>query len=849
MYKRILALMSLIIVLGLAGNASAELVGHWDFNEGSGAVATDSSGNNNDGALFGSPLWVPGRSGTALKFDGDDWVDMGDILTVIDAISIACWVNPAGLVSEQGWVTRQGAYSFKSSGTSARFTTPGIEDYTSTNTVLQDGEWQHVTVTFVAKQAEGCVFYLNGVETDHLNHRGRQKTTRMLAGGGPFLIGNNQWGQFYQGMIDDVRVYDHILAKVDVLAAMEGGKGYPYALEPDPKDGAYHADTRVNLSWRPGGFAVSHDVYLGSNFHDVIDGAESAFRGNQGSTVLIAGSAGFPFPAGLVPGTTYYWRIDEVNDADPNSPWIGDVWSFSVPPMTAYEPTPANGAKFVDAEPTLGWTKGFGARLSTVYFGDDYDAVAEAAGGARRRITDFTPPGPLEPEKTYYWRVDEFDAQGLRKGDVWSFEVGKEGGGVKGEYFQGMNLEDLVLTRADPQIDFSWGRSEPGPRVGADNFSARWTGEVEAAFTEPYTFYIRSDDGVRLWIDGKQLVNAWVNQFPTEYATTIHLVAGNTYSLVMEYYESGGRATARLHWSSPSTPKQPVPQAALSLLVHANNPSPSRGTVGVKLVSTLNWAPGEYATAHDVYLGTDADAVASATKASPEYKGSKALGDESLNPGKLAWDTCYFWRVDEVNAANADSPWIGNIWSFYTGDFLIVEDFEDYNDSPPNEVWNSWIDGFGDGSGTTTNGAIAGYADPDFAGGEHYVETAVVHGGAQSLPYQYDNNLKTSEATKTLVYPRDWTADGVTKLSLWFRGEAGNAPERMFVALDNAVVYHDDPAATQIAGWTEWIIELQEFVGASLSNVSTITLGVGTKNSPAAGGTGMMYFDDIRLYR
>ena len=118
------------------------------------------------------------------------------------------------------------------------------------------------------------------------------------------------------------------------------------------------------------------------------------------------------------------------------------------------------------------------------------------------------------------------------------------------------------------------------------------------------------------------------------------------------------------------------------------------------------------------------------------------------------------------------------------------------------------------------------------------------------MPYFYDNANKTSEATLTLVYPRDWSEQGVAKLSLWFRGASGNAADRMFVALNGtAVVYHDDPAASQITGWNEWVIDLTEFAGVDLTNVNTITIGVGTQNSPAAGGPGTMYFDDIRLYR
>ena len=122
------------------------------------------------------------------------------------------------------------------------------------------------------------------------------------------------------------------------------------------------------------------------------------------------------------------------------------------------------------------------------------------------------------------------------------------------------------------------------------------------------------------------------------------------------------------------------------------------------------------------------------------------------------------------------------------------------------------------------------------------------------MPYLYDNNLKTSEATLTLVYPKDWTEEGVVRLSLWFRGDAANAADRMFIALNGtAVVYHDDPAATQIGKWTEWSIDLSATggfadQGVNLANVNTIAIGFGTKGSPAAGGTGTMYFDDIRLY-
>ncbi|MHC4371858.1 MAG: hypothetical protein ACYSW8_29965, partial [Planctomycetota bacterium] len=96
-----------------------------------------------------------------------------------------------------------------------------------------------------------------------------------------------------------------------------------------------------------------------------------------------------------------------------------------------------------------------------------------------------------------------------------------------------------------------------------------------------------------------------------------------------------------------------------------------------------------------------------------------------------------------------------------------------------------------------------------------------------------------------------WTEDGAATLSLWFRGDSANAAEPMYVALNGtAVVYHDDPAAAQTGGWTQWVIPLQTFAdqGVNLAGVNTISIGFGDKNAVAAGGSGTVYFDDIGLY-
>jgi hypothetical protein len=194
------------------------------------------------------------------------------------------------------------------------------------------------------------------------------------------------------------------------------------AKDPIPEDGAFHEDTWVTLSWRPGRFAVSHDVYLGEGFDVVSDATRDSeeYRGNQMADFYIAGFPGFAYPEGLVPGTTYYWRIDEVNDADPDSPWKGDIWSFTIPPKTAYNPNPADGTGLANTTVTLRWTPGFGAKLHTVYFGDNYDEVNNATVGVPTGVPSYS-PGELEREKVYSWRIDEFDGFDTFKGDVWTF--------------------------------------------------------------------------------------------------------------------------------------------------------------------------------------------------------------------------------------------------------------------------------------------------------------------------------------------------------------------------------------------------------------------------------------------
>ena len=629
-----------------------------------------------------------------------------------------------------------------------------------------------------------------------------------------------------------------------------------FAVDPIPADGGLYEDTLAVLNWLPGLNAVSHDVYFGYNFADVDNGTGDTFQGNQVEVFFTVGFPGNPVPDGLIPGTTYYWRIDEVEaDGTINK---GDVWSFTVPSLKAYNHNLSDGARFIDPQTGLSWTPGSGAKIHTVFFGDNFDDVNSADVGLSQAGSSFD-PGPLESDKTYYWRVDEFDGAETHKGDVLSFTtIGARGTGLRGDYYTGQNFDKLVLTRIDPQVDFPWRGGTADDKVGAGNFSVRWTGDVSAQFTETYSFYTITDDGIRVWVNNKLIIENWSNHGDTEDTGTIDLVAGQSYSIELEYFQAGSGSIAQLGWESPHTAKQLIPTDLLWPPVKARNPKPPNGAVNVRQTVFLSWEPGDAAASHRIYFGTDEEAVKNAVMASSEFIGLDELGAEGYNPGDLLWDTTYYWRIDEVDDANPDSPWIGGVWSFTTANFPIVDDFEGYNGGN-NQIWWAWKDGLGYAAHDNEpaypgNGTGSAIGDETTAS---YTEDFIVHGGLQSMPLSYDNNKQGyamySEVELTLSATRNWTENGFNTLTLWFIGDLSNAADPLYVALNGtAVVYNDNVKAAQVSKWTQWTIDLQAFAdqGVDLTNVNTIAIGLGTKgNVTTPGGAGKIYIDDIRLLK
>ncbi|MCI0411617.1 PQQ-dependent sugar dehydrogenase [bacterium] len=140
--------------------------------------------------------------------------------------------------------------------------------------------------------------------------------------------------------------------------------------------------------------------------------------------------------------------------------------------------------------------------------------------------------------------------------------VAPNGDGLRGTYYNNSDFTGTTFTRVDPTVNFNWAKGAPAPGIAGDTFSVRWTGFVQPQFSETYTFRTDTDDGVRLWVNGVQIINRWVNNAGVS-TGTIALTGGQKYAITLEMYEHKNKARAILQWSSPSQALQVIPQSRL----------------------------------------------------------------------------------------------------------------------------------------------------------------------------------------------------------------------------------------------------------------------------------------------
>jgi hypothetical protein len=785
-------------VLSLAaGTATAELVAYWPLDEGSGTTAADASGNHHDGTIQGTPTWVDGPPGygKALDYNGqnpaDGYVDCGtwNPSAATGQLTVAFWARWKGYVGPDSWqgvVGKRDEWDSTGEGKGSMWEIEINPDSStisffrgnsypnSGGKVLPVGQWTHIAVTF---DGTTMVFYLDGAEVGRGPFEFGPKTDAMITIG----CDNNGGWNCFNGTLDEVRLYDTALSAAEVkkLSSPLG------ASKPTPADGSVLTMSFTQLKWTSGSTAVSHDVYFGTSYDDVYNGTGDTFRGNQPITYLFVGLPGMLYPEGLPLGQNLYWRVDEVEAGGARQK--GDVWSFFIPPKKAYAPSPADTAVFVDPNADLSWSAGLNGVLHTVYFGASFEDANQATGGVSSTDTTFD-PGPLLYDKMWFWRVDESDMKDTYKGDVWSFRTTPPGLGfvaqdiyedIQGglaEFKSSGNFPDNPTSSELVNIFecTGWGDAK-------DNYGGRLHGWLYVPKAGEYTFWIASDDSSELWlstnddpangvliasVDGWTGLHEW-EKYPTQTSQPVRLEADRYYISALWKDGTSGDSCS-VAWQGPGVPTREViagmyvkPFEAFS----AFGAQPSNQAVDVPQNALLNWKPGKKAAQHLVYFGQDEQAVAEATTAtSGIYQGVQGLDQTSFDPGPLEWNTTFWWRIDEVNDADPQSPWVGSVWSFTTADFIVVDDFESYTDEEGvgARIYETWLDGYSDGS----SGSIVGYLDPPFA------EQTIVHGGRQSMPLDYNNVNPPyySEAQTAWASPQNWTVNGVKNLTLFFRG-------------------------------------------------------------------------------
>jgi hypothetical protein len=498
--------------------------------------------------------------------------------------------------------------------------------------------------------------------------------------------------------------------------------------------------------------------------------------------------------------------------------WLDYVWVYEgayvagikpsgVSKGPAADPVPATGATDVPRDVVLAWKPGEFAKTHDVYFGTVFDDVNTASPTAAKGVlasqgqdaSTYDPVGLLAFGKTYYWRVDEVNAPdkpGVYKGETWNFTVEPYGYPVKP--VKATASSSMAATMGpDKTID---GSGLDASDQHATSASQMWLSKkgvspvwIQYEFDGVYKMY-------QMWVwNSNQQIEPTVG-FGAKDVKIECSTDGSSWTAVANVpqfaqatgepnyvhnttVDFGGiqakfvKLTINTNWADGTK------QAGLSEVrffyapVKAFGPSPASGAADVALNGTLNWRPGREAAQHQVYMGTDATAVAKGTAT------LKTVTDHSLalGPMGLEYGRTYYWKVNEVNDAATPKSWEGDVWSFTAVAYGVVDDFEAYDDVC-NRVFFSWVDGFGysasaacgvvANSGNST-GSTVGNINPPFA------ERTITHSGKQSMPIGFDNTKSPfySEAQREWPVGQAWTGGGANTLTVWLRGDAASFVE------------------------------------------------------------------------
>jgi len=606
-------------------------------------------------------------------------------------------------------------------------------------------------------------------------------------------------------------------------------------------------------------------TYDGQLFQCYIDGVladEAAYAGtmpeNDAAVTIGRRSRGGTHFAGKIDEVVIFNRAISLKE-------IEVAMLGGVIPELAGNPVPEHEATDVPRDTILSWSSGEFASTHDVYLGTTFDDVNDAGranpmdvlASQSQSANDYD-PGRLAFGQTYYWRVDEVNAapdNTIYKGDVWHFTTEPLAYPIAGivatsntpvdatagpeKMVDGSGLDELGLHGTAPStmwlgnaggLDSVWVQFE-FDRLYKLHEMIVWN--YNAEFEMILGFGLK-DVTVEYSSDG----TTWTSLGDVEFAraTALPGYAANTVVDMQGVAAQYVRLTVHSGWGTMATQFGLSEVRITYIPVQARLPEPGDEATEVDVNTELGWRAGREAGTHEVYLDLDRAAVADDTAL------LDTVAQAGYMPGTLQFGSVYYWKVTEVNEAEAIPSWEGDIWSFTTQAFGVVDDFEAYDDDQ-NRIYDTWVDGWINGSGS-----IVGYAVAPFA------ERRIVNGGRQSMPLEYDNGAAPfySEASRTWPAAQDWTGGGADALRLYVQGAADNDAAPLYVAIEDsagnvAVVTHSDPDVALSTEWQAWTIPLSTLTdaGVNLAAVETMHVGLGDRDNPTGGGAGLIYVDDV----
>ncbi len=541
----------------------------------------------------------------------------------------------------------------------------------------------------------------------------------------------------------------------------------------------------------------------------------------------------------------------------------------------AASPVPAASSDDVPRDGPLTWTPGVFAARHNVYFGTDYDAVANDTAPAASGLTiNSFDPGRLEFGQTYYWRVDEVNAapdNTTFTGDVWSFTAEP--------YSVAIPADSIVATASSSANEFSPPeRTVSGSGLDGDAHSispeTMWfSANVDLAPWLQYEFDgVKKLDSMKVWnsngaaemalgwgvkdvevaysVDGENWdVIEGITQFSrapgvATYDQYDDIALDGVAAKFVRFNIASNWGGILMSYSLSEVQFNMIPAAA-------RTPDPTDGATDVVPDAVTTWRAGRGAAQHTIYVSTDQNEVADGTAASA----TSHTNSVDMTPFDLQMETTYYWRVDEVNETEPVSVWPGPAWRFTTAAALTVDDFESYGNASPDRPFQAWLDGFGYSAddyfavgypGNNTGAGIRhdvwSLSSPHYDG-DIMETTSAIPGSTQSMPFYYTNSGGTvSETQRIFAVPQDWTVGGVQTLSIAFRGGDGNTGTLYVKINDEKIPYARDASNIGHGAWQAWNIDLTA-VATNLQSVTELAIGVDGANA-----SGMVLIDDIKLY-